>query len=309
MLALLFAIFINGFTDAPNAIVNCVATGALPLKKAAFWAALCNLAGAAAAFKITKSVAYTVSGLVRFQGGPNFEKLSSQAVTAALLAVVLWALAAWKYGIPTSESHALMAGLAGAAFAMGGAVYDRGGWLKLFAGLAFSVSGGYLLGLFTGGALKKRKFKEKTYRKSQIAAAAATAFMHGAQDGQKFIGVYILLSHGGSPGYFPWICGAVMALGTRFGGRRIIEKVGVKMVSLQSYQGVAADIASALCLAALTVAGVPVSTTHTKTAAIMGGGHEGIDKKIARDIGIAWLATFPACALLGYLFARLIKIF
>lgn len=291
-------VFVNGFTDAPNAIVNCVATGCLSLRKAAYMAACFNLAGAAAGFAVTKSVAYTISGLVSFNASPQ----TDIAVSAALASIIIWAVAAWKYGIPTSESHALAAGLAGAVLACGGGVgFGAYEWLKLFAGLIFSVSGGYLLGAFSGAVLKKCNFTEKTYKRSQITAAAATAFMHGAQDGQKFLGLYLLLSHGDCPFCIPLICGLLMAFGTRFGGRRIIENVGVKMVSMEKYQGVAADMASSVCLLCFTVAGIPVSTTHTKTAAIMGSAHDGINKKIARGIGAAWLFTFPCCAAISYI--------
>ncbi len=303
------AVFVNGFTDAPNAIVNCVASGCLPFKKAAFMAALCNLTGTAAGFYTAKPVANAVSGLVRFSDPAK----SQVAVAASLAAVAVWSVAAWRFGIPTSESHALAAGLAGAALACKGttgafssAAFGGGEWLKLLSGLLISVPGGFLMGNFAGAVLKKRKFTDKTYRRSQITAAAATAFMHGAQDGLKFIGIYIILSDGACPFYVPAVCGLVMAFGTRMGGRRIIENVGVKMVTMQKYQGVAADTASFICLFCLTAAGIPVSTTHTKTAAIMGCCHEKMNKNIARSIGAAWLFTFPCCAAISCLITLII---
>lgn len=295
-------VFVNGFTDAPNAIVNCVATGCLPLRKASLMAAVFNLLGVVFGFAFAKELAFTVGGLVDFYD----TGISRIALSSALGAIVIWAVSAWFFGIPTSESHALAAGLAGAALASGGADLGKAQWIKLFAGLILSVFAGYILGKFTNMAVKKANLNDNSHSKFQIYAAAATAFMHGSQDGLKFLGVFMLISGGKLPVYTIFICAGLMACGTFAGGRRIIENVGIKMVNIEKYQGVAADIASSICLLAFTLAGIPVSTTHTKTSALMGCGHEGMNKKIALSVVTAWIVTFPCCGAISFLLTKLI---
>ena len=146
------------------------------------------------------------------------------------------------------------------------------------------------------------------------------AFLHGAQDGQKFLGVFLLgaaLAQGGGvsqtfsvPGWLMLLCAAVMALGTAMGGRRIIETVGRDMVILAPREGLAADLGGGLCLLLCTLAGLPVSTTHAKTAAILGAGSAGggtVNHRVAARIALTWLFTFPGCGLLGFLLASLFR--
>ncbi|NLN56051.1 MAG: inorganic phosphate transporter [Clostridiales bacterium] len=279
-----------------------MATGCLSLKKTRILAGLFNLLGVAAGFALYRGLAFTVEGLISF--GSPFD--GNTPIAAALGAVSIWAICAWYFGIPTSESHALASGLAGAALAYGSVSFGKSEWIKLVLGLICSVALGYILGCIVKFLLEKRNFSEGFYKNSQIFAAAATAFMHGSQDGLKFLGVYLLISGGELPSYAPVICGLLMAAGTLAGGRRIIEKVGIRMVSIKKYEGFAADVASSLTLFVFTLLGVPVSTTHTKTAAIMGGGHEGINKKIAYSIVAAWVITFPACGVISYILTKII---
>jgi len=302
-------VFVNGFTDAPNAIVNCVATGCLSLKKAALMSAVFNLAGTAAGFLLTKKVAATISGLVSLSSPAK----TTIAVAATLLAVIIWSVGAWRFGIPTSESHSLAAGLAGAAFALGGASLRAFAWLKVFLGLFVSVTLSFLLGALINRVFSRFKLREKTYRRLQITAAAAMSFMHGAQDGQKFLGLYFIVSvsasvsPNGDSFIPPVLTGLLMALGTAFGGGRIIEHIGKKMVKIKSRQGFYSDLASAVSLFVCTIWGLPVSTTHTKTTAIMGAGREKIDKNTAYGIILAWVLTFPCCFVLSYAIAFIIK--
>ena len=148
------------------------------------------------------------------------------------------------------------------------------------------------------------------------------SFMHGAQDGQKFMGVFLLgifLSRGYSditsfdiPIWLMILCSVVMALGTSIGGYRIIKSVGMDMVRLQTYQGFAADIGAASCLLLSSLTGIPVSTTHTKTTAIMGVGASkrlsAVNWSIVREMTLAWILTFPGCGLLGYIMAKIFMI-
>ena len=164
-----------------------------------------------------------------------------------------------------------------------------------------------------------RRRTSRFFRGAQIAGGAATAFMHGAQDGQKFMGVFLLgialASGNGSASDFQipvWLmvlCSAVMALGTSIGGYRIIKAVGMDMVKLETYQGFSADLAAAGCMLFSSLTGVPVSTTHTKTTAIMGVGASkrlsSVNWGTEKEMVLTWVLTFPGCGIIGYLMARL----
>ena len=248
-----------------------------------------------------------------------------------MVAIVVWAVAAWKFGIPTSESHALIAGLTGAAIAMHGGLGGVNGseWIKVLYGLALSTFLGFGMGYGTVNLVElifRRVDRRKTtgfFKKAQAGGAAAMAFMHGAQDGQKFMGVFLLgmaLSNGQTsstifeiPFWLIVICSVVMGLGTSIGGYRIIKAVGMDMVKLETYQGFSADIAAAGCLLASSLSGIPVSTTHTKTTAIMGVGAahrlRSVDWSVVREMVLTWILTFPGCGLIGFLMAKLFVAF
>ena len=165
-----------------------------------------------------------------------------------------------------------------------------------------------------------RRKTDSFFKGAQITGGAAMAFMHGAQDGQKFMGVFMLGSMLASGLYVPggsfdtkiWLmllCSVVMSLGTSIGGYRIIKSVGMDMIKLEKYQGFSADIAAALCLLLASLTGVPVSTTHTKTTAIMGVGAakrlSAVNWGIVKEMVLAWVLTFPGCGLIGFIMAKL----
>jgi PiT family inorganic phosphate transporter len=281
-------ILVNGWTDAPNAIATAVSTRALKPRDAIILAAIFNFLGVFVMTLFSRSVVITISNMVDFGNDP---KVSMIALCAALFAIVIWATAAWYFGIPTSESHALIAGLTGAAIGFQGNLNGVNGeqWIKVIFGLLLSTFLGFFLGWFLvrliGWLFKdmNRRKTNKIFKKAQVAGAAAMAFMHGAQDGQKFIGVFLIgMSLARSqpmttsfeiPIWLMLFCSIVMALGTSIGGYRIIKTVGLDMVKLETYQGFAADAAASICLFLASVFhGLPVSTTHTKTTAIMGVG-------------------------------------
>ena len=326
VLLILGVILVNGWTDAPNAIATVVATGGMKLGTAVRMAAVCNFAGLFLMSAVNTRVAFTVYHIVDF-GENGTEALA--ALCAALTAIIFWSAAAWRFGIPTSESHALIAGLTGAAVALNhgfGGIHAEE-WGKVLYGLAVSVVLGFAFG-WLGGKLVRflevlgRKGKsvgsiKRNITRAQMGGAAAMAFMHGAQDGQKFVGVFLLgvfLAEGrGSavsggfvvPFWMMLLCSMVMAAGTLIGGERIIQTVGNEMVKLESIQGAAADGAGASCLLFCSLLGIPVSTTHVKTTAIMGvgtaGGKETVNVGIVREMFLAWVITFPCCGLIGYL--------
>ena len=324
VLLTLGVILVNGWTDAPNAIATCVSTQSLSPRAAILMAAVFNFLGVLVMTLVNASVAATIYNMVDF-GGDTGQALV--ALCAALFAIVAWAVAAWWFGIPTSESHALIAGLSGAAIALHGGLagINGGEWVKVLYGLALSTVLGFALGWIAvrGVELVCRGMdRRKTlgfFRGAQAAGGAAMAFMHGAQDGQKFMGVFLLgifLANGqGNVGSFRipiWLmvlCSAVMALGTSIGGYRIIKVVGMDMVKLEKYQGFAADLAGAGCLLVSSLTGIPVSTTHTKTTAIMGVGAarrlSSVNWGVVREMVMTWVLTFPGCGLIGFLMARL----
>lgn len=329
VLLTLGVVLVNGWTDAPNAIATCVSTRSLEPKKAILMAAVFNFLGVLIMTMINKKVAQTIYNMVDF-GGNSEDALV--ALCAALFAIVIWATAAWAFGIPTSESHALIAGISGAAIALQGGLsgINFGEWVSVIYGLFVSTILGFGLGFlvvriieFICKGLDHRK-TTPFFRKSQVAGAAAMAFMHGAQDGQKFMGVFMLgvfLANGQAdvtnfdiPIWLMILCSVVMALGTSVGGYRIIKTVGMGMVKLEKYQGFAADGAAAVSLLIASVLGLPVSTTHTKTTSIMGVGAakrlSSVNWSIVKEMVAAWVLTFPGCGLVGYVMAWIfMKIF
>ena len=320
----LAVILVNGWTDAPNAIATCVSTRAMRPRPAIIMAAIFNFLGVLVMTLINKKVAETIYNMVDFSGNAH-EALV--ALCAAMVAIVTWATAAWKFGIPTSESHALIAGLSGAAIAMHNGLSGINGaeWLKVVYGLVLSTLLGFVLGFIVARIVAllfkhaERRKANKGFRAAQIGGAAAMAFMHGAQDGQKFIGVFLLgmaLSSGHAemgtveiPIWLMALCAIVMGLGTSIGGLRIIKSVGMDMVKLDVHQGFSADLAAAGCLLLSSVTGIPVSTTHTKTTAIMGVGAarriKSVNWSVVREMVLTWVLTFPGCGLVGYLMAKL----
>lgn len=317
-------ILVNGWTDAPNAIATCISTRSISPRMAVLMAAVFNFLGVFFMTLINATVAQTIYNMVDFRGDSH-EALV--ALCAAMFAIVVWATAAWVFGIPTSESHALIAGVSGAAIALHGSFSGINGaeWIKVIYGLVLSTFLGFGMGWFTVKVVElfARKFdRRKTngfFQGGQIAGGAAMAFMHGAQDGQKFMGVFMLgifLAQGNDsvtkfaiPVWLMIFCSAIMGLGTSIGGYRIIKAVGMDMVRLQKHEGFSADLAGAGCLLLSSLTGIPVSTTHTKTTAIMGVGIakrlSNVNWGVVKDMVLTWVLTFPGCGLIGYLMARL----
>ena len=185
-------------------------------------------------------------------------------------------------------------------------------------GLLVSVGAGFWAGRRALRALSRLSWSDRLFRRAQIPGAALTAFLHGAQDGQKFLGILLLgiaLSQGRQdeqtfliPFWLMALCAGSMALGTGMGGRRIIDTVGREMVRLGPREGLASDLGGGGCLLLSTLLGLPVSTTHTRTAALLGAGSTSgrrIDWSVARSIALTWVLTFPGCFTLGWCMARL----
>ena len=316
VLLTLGVLLVNGWTDAPNAIACAVVTGAMPFPVAAAMAAVCNFLGVLCVTTVNTAVARTIYKITDF-GGSSTQ--ASITICAAMTAIVLWATLAWRLGIPTSESHALIAGVSGAAMALGGTgVLHPQAWCRVLLGLILSTAAGYVLGRSSMALTARLPGRDGVYRLAQIPGAAFTAFLHGAQDGQKFLGIFVLgvaLARGWdeqgtftAPVWLILLCAGTIALGTALGGRRIIDKVGRDMVDLTARRGFAADLAVCGCLLAATLWGLPISTTHTRTAALLGVAaqeNSRMDRGVIRSIVRAWLLTFPGCGIIGFGMARL----
>ena len=316
-------IFVNGWTDAPNAIATCISTRCMRVRPAILLSAGFNFLGVLVMTRINSSVASTISNMVDFGGNTNEALI---ALCAALFSIVVYSVTASWFGIPTSESHSLIAGLTGAAIAINNGLGGVNGaeWVKVLYGLVMSL----LLGFGSGWLICKlltwvcagldRRKANGFFRYAQIFGAAAMSFMHGAQDGQKFIGVLFLgvaFCNGQSsvsgvviPVWLMLLCSTVMGLGTSVGGEKIIKSVGMDMVRLEKYQGFAADLSAAFCLLLSSLFGIPVSTTHTKTSAIMGVGAvkrlSAINYGVVKDMMLTWIFTFPGCGLISFVMAK-----
>lgn len=317
-------ILVNGWTDAPNAIATCVSTRAISVRKAIIMAAIFNFFGVLIMTSINASVAFTIYNMVDF-GGNSQQALI--ALCAAMAAIVIWATAAWYFGIPTSESHALIAGISGAAVAIQNSFSGINGaeWIKVIYGIFLSTILGFLLGFISAKLTvflfqnSNRLKSERFFAGAQISGGAAMAFMHGAQDGQKFMAIFLLgaaMANGQGdasnfvvPIWLMILCSAVMGLGTSIGGYRIIKSVGMDMVKLKPYQGFAADFSATICLLLSSLTGIPVSTTHTKTTSIMGVGAarrmSNVNWGVVKELILTWVCTFPGCGLLGFGMAKL----
>lgn len=416
-------IFLNGLTDAPNAIATCVSSKALSVKKAVILAGIFNFFGVFVMTIISPKVAETIFSLINvenllscweqyyLQFSPSQKFINYMNIfnglqlpfaiqvclISALLSIILWTIITWFFGIPTSESHSLIASLTGSAFAICNnlAAINFNIWCKIIVGLLFSSIFGFILSyiiclLFSCisdyNYERKRLFLDRNtviiklgynhnlknnfenrkknkdfgycWKKVQIISACAMAFMHGAQDGQKFMALYLLAifpktmmsteknySYSFSNLYIPdvplWImllASILMALGTFLGGGRIIQTVAFDMTRLNYRDGFSADCSAFLCMLPASLLGIPLSTTHTKTCAILGASlsasrhynratnpqktkrkidvsctlkkrQDAIDWHLAFDIVIAWILTFPICILLGFFLAKMLLLF
>jgi inorganic phosphate transporter, PiT family len=312
LVALVFD-FINGFHDAANSIATVVSTRVLTPGKAVVWAAFFNFV---AAFTFGTAVAKTVgSGLV------DISVVTFAVIFAGLMGAIIWDLITWYYGLPTSSSHALIGGYAGAAITKAGwSAIILSGWTKtlIFIVLAplIGMSLGFLLmvmilWIFRGTAPGR---VDHWFRRLQLVSAAAYSLGHGGNDAQKTMGIIAgALVAGGylglEEGHLPiplWVvlaAHAAIALGTLSGGWRIIHTMGSKITKLQPVGGFAAETAGAISLFTATHLGVPVSTTHTITGAIIGVGSikrlSAVRWGVAGRIVWAWILTIPASGIIA----------
>ena len=312
-------VFINGFTDAPNAITTVVSTKVLSFKKAAMLSAVFNLIGIVVMSFINISVADCISNVVILQDGI----LGIAGLCSAMISVIIFSGISSMFGIPTSETHGLVAGLTGSAIALGSiSSVNFNEWKSVCIGLIWSVLGTYILGIFIYKILKNilNKVSVNKIKKYQIFSSLGLSFMHGAQDGQKFIGVIILYMYILKGMKIPqsisildniWIVifvSIIMFFGVSIGGRKIVENIGNNMVELNNTKGIISDITTVVNLLIASFCGLPVSTTHVKTISIIALGEgENVNKKSIFSIFKAWIWTFPVCLILSCIIAGVLK--
>jgi PiT family inorganic phosphate transporter len=325
LVALIFD-FLNGFHDAANSIATVVSTRVLSPKLAVLWAAFFNFV---AAFLLGTAVAKTIgSGMI------HIEQVTQYVVITGLVGAIVWDLLTWWWGLPTSSSHALIGGFAGAAVMRSGwHVIIAEGWYKTLIFIVVAPVMGLILGFSFMVAifwLLRDKPPQKIdvwFRKLQLLSAAAYSLGHGGNDAQKTMGIVASALYGarfltstelaGNWGKFHWpiilAAHTAIALGTYFGGWRIVHTMGSRITKLKPVGGFCAEAAGAITLFSTALAGIPVSTTHTITGAIVGVGAthslSAVRWGVARRIVWAWVLTIPASAFvaaLAYWLVRLI---
>jgi inorganic phosphate transporter, PiT family len=307
--ALLFE-FANGWTDAPNSIATVVSTRVLRPLHAVLMASVLNLAGA---LLVGTAVAETIA-----EGIVSPDAVTLETVAAAVLAAALWAMSAQVFGLPSSESHALVAALLGAGFAAGG--IEALEWsgtsvvvYSLFLSPPIAFLGGFLLMVLIYRLFRRARPRtvRRTFGRGQVLSAGFMAFSHGANDAQKAMGVITLaLFLAGSqpnlevPLWVIFVAAMTMGFGTIVGGWRVIRTLGLRVTKLEPVNGFAAETSAALIITGAARLGIPLSTTHTIGSSIMGVGAtrrlSAVRWGVAGQIVAAWVLTWPGCMLLGY---------
>jgi PiT family inorganic phosphate transporter len=317
--------YINGFHDAANAIATVVSTGVLPIRTAVLLAGALNFFGAVTGTAVARTIA---------SGFADPQEVTQAIVLSALLGASVWNLVTWWWGIPSSSSHALIGGLAGAVVAHAGV--DAFRWTalvqKVLIPLVVSPAIGFvvalllMIGLMWLARSVRPDRVQRGARRMQLVSASLMAFSHGSNDAQKSMGIITLAlasfaaSGAALPGWVPgwvlpassgmvptWVvlvCAIAIGLGTSAGGKRIIKTMGSKIIRISPLQGFAAETAGAVCILGASHFGIPVSTTHCINACIMGVGASkrvsAVRWGVATNILIAWVVTLPFSGALAF---------
>ena len=312
-------IFTNGITDAPNAIATIVGSKVMKFRKAAIISAIFNFIGIVVMSFVNISVADCISSMVDLNSGRE----GIVILITAMLSVILFALIAMQFGIPTSETHGLVAGLTGSAVAIYGISSVSGKeWLNVGIGLIWSIVGTFIISYILNIILKKllKNVSDNVVSKFQTLGMCMMSFMHGAQDGQKFIGIliiyYYIVNGMSVPDYIVpsenivtiLFVAVGMLIGVSMGGKKIVENIGSNVTNLTKKQALFSDVATSITLLIASMNGLPVSTTHAKTVAIIGVGKsekQQVSKKAITQIIKAWFLTFPVCLLISFFLAKI----
>ncbi|MCH8915554.1 MAG: inorganic phosphate transporter [Thaumarchaeota archaeon] len=318
IVALIFD-FVNGFNDSANSIATVIGTRVLKPIHAVTMSAIANFIGP---FIFGVAVATTIA-----KGIVNPDDITVYMIIGGLAGAISWSVLCTYFGLPISNSHSLVGGIMGAGIAgLGFETLVFGGLSKIFAGIVIAPVGGLIFGLLLTGLIitifanRRPAVVNRTFGRLQIISSAWFALTHGANDGQKTMGIIVLILF--AAGMIPelemplWVIFAAataMGLGTFFGGYKVIKTLGVKITKLKPYQGFAAETAGGMMLAVFAVLGIPASTTHAITGTIMGAGaarrKRAVRWKVGRQIVFAWIITIPGSAGLGIGFTYLIYLF
>lgn len=316
---IIILIFTNAITDAPNAIATLVGTKVMSFRKAAKLSSIFNFVGIIVMSFVNISVANCISSMVDLKDSEN----GMIVLLAGMIAVILFALVAMRFGIPTSETHGLIAGLTGATVAVYGwnsvSLYE---WRNVLVGLVWSIVGTMVIGYMIARMFKRIvNLKNENIEKWQVVGCCGMSFMHGAQDGQKFIGILILFFSLVRNSYIPTqinplnyagiivYTAFIMAMGVSIGGKKIVDNIGSEMVGLDNKQALMSDITTVVALFVASLTGIPVSTTHAKTVSIIAVGNSEkskVNRKKVLSIAKAWFWNFPISGMIGYILASLI---
>ena len=337
-IVLVFGIlFVCGWTDGPNTVATAVGTRCMRPRRAIIMCAIFNFLGLISMYFISTATANSIMSIVDF--GNNYV-IALYTLSASMIAVILWGAFATTFGIPSSQSHSLIAGIIGgglAALTLGHNVHPdfsaNGTFAWTLYGLVLSIIFGVIVGFLVNKLIVlickklKNKFAKPFFKRAEIVSCAGLSFVHGAQDGLKFLGVIFLcislagkadgvvcdFTSRGTLNSFWWIaliCGLFLAGGTLVGSNKMIKKVGMSMVSLKQYEAFTTDFTSTIGVLISTLFGIPISTSQVKTCSILGVGASKNIKKVnwssAKTMVINWICTFPGCALVSYLLSMLL---
>ena len=318
VIALIFD-FVNGFNDSANSVATVIGTRVLRPLQAVALSAAANFAGP---FIFGVAVATTIA-----KGIVSPDEITVYMIIGGLAGAITWSTLCTYFGLPISNSHSLIGGIMGAGIAGLGfekLVYD--GLTKVFAGIVIAPIGGMIFGIALTGiiitllARRKPAIVNKTFGRLQIISSAWFALTHGANDGQKTMGIIVLILFSAEmipelemPLWVIFAAATAMGLGTFFGGYKVIKTLGVKVTRLRPYQGFAAETGGGLMLAIFATLGIPASTTHAITGTIMGSGaarrKRAVRWKVSRQIIFSWIITIPGAAGLAIAFTYIIHLF
>ena len=318
VIALIFD-FVNGFNDSANSVATVIGTRVLRPLQAVALSAAANFAGP---FIFGVAVATTIA-----KGIVSPDEITVYMIIGGLAGAIAWSSLCTYFGLPISNSHSLIGGIMGAGIAgLGFEQLVFGGLTKVFAGIIIAPIGGMIFGIALAGAiivfLAKRKpaIVNRTFGRLQIISSAWFALTHGANDGQKTMGIIVLILFSADliseihmPLWVIFAAASAMGLGTFFGGYKVIKTLGVRVTRLRPYQGFAAETGGGVMLAIFALLGIPASTTHAITGTIMGAGaarrKRAVRWKVSRQIIFSWVITIPGAAGLAIAFTYIIHLF
>ena len=318
IIALIFD-FVNGFNDSANSVATVIGTRVLRPLHAVTISAVANFAGP---FIFGVAVATTIA-----KGIVSPDQITVYMIMGGLVGAIVWSSLCTYFGLPISNSHSLIGGIMGAGIiGLGFEQLVYGGLTKVFAGIIIAPIGGIVFGMALAGiiiaVLAKRRpaVVNRTFGRLQIISSAWFALTHGANDGQKTMGIIVLILFSANlideihmPLWVIFAAAGAMGLGTFFGGYKVIKTLGLKVTRLKPYQGFAAETGGGMMLAIFAVLGIPASTTHAITGTIMGAGaarrKRAVRWKVSRQIIFSWVITIPGAAGLAIAFTYIIHLF